>query len=94
MQPKYMTKEELHKLVDELPEDKVMVITYNKDSGVSDNGRMTSKNKTRKYINQANIIILIDGKIIKRIDLEGNFHNFPSISRENIIKSILLPQLE
>ena len=31
MQLKHVTKEELHKMIDEIPEEKLMVLTYKKD---------------------------------------------------------------
>ena len=37
MQLKYMNKEELHKMIDEIPEEKLMVLTYKKDIGISGN---------------------------------------------------------
>ena len=94
MQPKYMNKEELHRMIDELPDEEVMVLTYKKSKGISDNGRLETKKKTKQLANKANVIVLIDTKPIRRVDLEGNFSRFPFMDRENIIKSILLPQIE
>ena len=88
-----MTKEELHKKIDEMPGDKLMVMTYEKDTGISDKGRMIKKKKTKIYVDQANIIILSESNPIRKVDLEGNFFKFPCVS-SNIIKTILLPQLE
>ena len=92
-QIRYMTKEELHKMIDETPGDKLMVLTYKKDSGISDNGRMIKKKKTKVYVDQANIIVMSESKPIRKVDLEGNFFKFPCVSSD-IIKTILLPQLE
>ena len=92
-QIRYMTKEELHKMIDEMPGDKLMVLTYKKDSGISDNGRMIKKKKTKVYVDQANIIVMSEANPIRKVDLEGNFFKFPYTS-SNIIKTILLPQLE
>ena len=39
-QLRYVTKEELHKMIDEMPGDELMVLTYKKDIGISDNGKM------------------------------------------------------
>lgn len=88
------TKEELHKMIDEIPEDELMVFTLKKDIGVSDNGKKLKKKKTKKLVDKATILILTEQKPIRKVDLEGNFSKFPSIKRENIIKTILLPQLE
>lgn len=94
MQLKYVTKEELHKMIDEMPGDKLMVLTYKKDTGISDNGKMVKKKKTKVYVDKATIIVLTESKPIKRVDLEGNFGLFKYLNRENIVKTILFPQLE
>ena len=94
MQPKYMNKEELHRMIDELPDEEVMVLTYRKDSGISDNGKREKKSKAKQFVDKAKVIVLIDTKPIRRVNLEGNFSKFPFVNRENIIKSILLPQIE
>ena len=47
MQLKRVTKEELHRMIDEVPEDELMVLTYRKDTGISDNGKMLKKKKTK-----------------------------------------------
>ena len=93
MQLRYATKEELHKMIDEIPEEEIMVLTYKKDNGISDNGKMLKKNKTKKLVDKATILILSDQNPIRKIDLEGNF-GWLNINRDNIVKSILLPQLE
>ena len=93
MQLKNVTKEELHKMIDEMPGDKLMVLTYKKDSGISDNGRMIKKKKTKVYVDQANIIVMSESKPIRKVDLEGNFFKIPYMNN-SIIKTILLPQLE
>ena len=54
-QLKYVTKEELHKMIDEMPEEKLMVFTYKKDIGISDNGKMLKKKNKYK-----NILYILD----------------------------------
>ena len=92
-QLKYVTKEELHKMIDEMPEEEIMVLTYKKDAAISDNGKMLKKKKTKILVDKATIIVMTESKPIRKVDLEGNFCKFP-FSNCNIIKSILLPQLE
>ena len=91
-QIKYISKEELHKMIDEFPEGEFMVMTYDKDKGISDNGKMVNKNKTKILANKSTLIILTDGKPVKKVDLEGDFGGL--FNKRNIIKSILIPQLE
>lgn len=94
MQLRYMSKEELHKMIDEMPEEEVMVLTYKKDKGISDQGRMIKKNKTKGYVDKATIIVMTESNPVTKVDLEGNFGLFKNINRENIVKTILFPQLE
>ena len=81
-------------MIDEMPEEKLMVLTYKKDNGISDNGKMLKKKRTKMLVDKATILILTETKPIRKVDLEGNFGLFKTINRENIIKTILLPQLE
>ena len=94
MQLRYISKQELHKMIDEIPEEKLMVLTYKKDIGISDNGKMLKKKKTKKLVNDATLLIITESNPIRKVDLEGNFGLFKTINRENIIKTILFPQLE
>lgn len=91
-QLRQMTKEELHKIIDDTHGDKVMVLTLRKDSGISKKGKMLKKRRLKNFINKAKNIILFEAKPIRRIDLEGNFSRFSK--RKIIIKTILLPQIE
>ena len=93
-QLKRVSKEELHKMIDEIPEEELMVLTYRKDIGISDSGKKMKKKKTKILVDKATILILTESKPIRRVDLEGNFGKFSMLSRENIIKTILLPQRE
>lgn len=94
MQLRYMSKEELHKMIDEMPEEEVMVLTYKKDVGISDNGKMLKKKKTKILVDKATIIVMAESNPVTKVDLEGNFGLFKNINRENIVKTILFPQLE
>ena len=65
-QLKYVTKEELHKMIDEMPEEEIMVLTYKKDAGISDNGKMLKKKKTKILIDKATIIVMTESKPIRK----------------------------
>ena len=93
-QLRYMSKEELHKMIDEIPEEELMVLTLRKDSGISDNGKMVKKKKTKMFIDRSTLIVLTESNPIRKVDLEGAFYKIPCIKNTNIIKSILLPKLE
>lgn len=90
-QLRYVSKEEIHKMIDEIPEEELIILTYRKDTGISDNGKRMKKKKTKILVDKATILILTESKPIRRVDLEGNFNRF-SVDRHNIMKSILLPQ--
>ena len=91
--PRYMSKEELHQMIDELPYEEVMVITYREDTGISDNGKFLGKKKTKNLANKANVIIITESKPTRKVDLKGDFGIFP-MNKAKIIKSILIPKLE
>ena len=93
-QPKRVTKEELHKIIEELPYDEFFIVDYEKETGISNTGKLIKKKKTKQYVDKAKVIMMIDSKPVRRVNLEGCFTRFPNINREHIIKSILLPQLE
>lgn len=90
-QLRQMTKKEVYNIIDDIPCDKVMVLTLKKNIGVSDRGKMLKKRSIKALIDKANIILLSEAKQIRRINLEGNFSIF---SRQNILKTILIPHLE
>ena len=92
-QLKYVTKEELHKMIDEMPGDELIGLTYKKDTGNSDKGKIVKKKKTKVYVDKATIIVMSESKPIRKVDLEGNFFKIPYMNN-SIIKTILLPQLE
>ena len=52
MQLKYVTKEQAHKMIDEVEGDTIFVLSYNKDKGISNNGKHLSKKKESKECNQ------------------------------------------
>lgn len=95
MQLKKVTKEEAHKMVDEVEGDTIFVLTYDKNIGLSDNGRHIKKKKGKLMVNQSDLIILSEEEPVRTLSLYNNRHRFFDIfKRENIIKSIILPKLE
>lgn len=91
MQPKYISKEELNMIIEGLPCEEIVILTTRKNSGISGRGKKIKKNKTKGLINKADIIIFMDEKPIRRADLRGKFSTFFKESRENIVKTLLLP---
>ena len=93
-QLRYVSKEEAHKLIDEMPEDGVMLLTYNKSVGLSDNGKFIRKNKSKKFISKAETIILSVSEPISTLDLHNCVFDILGRNRENIIKTILLTNIK
>lgn len=92
---KFISKMEAHKLIDEMPGNKVMVLTYNKEIGISDCGEYVKKKKGKKYIDRATVLVLAENNPIVTLNLHGNFlEDFSSYNKETIDKSILLSKLE
>ena len=56
--------------------------------------RGRKKKKTKMLVDKATLLIMTESNPIRKVDLEGDFGLFKTINRENIIKTILLPQLE
>ena len=95
MQLKKVTKEEAHKMVDEVEGDTIFVLTYDKNIGISDNGKRVKKKKGKLMVNQSDLIILSEEEPVRTLSLYNNRHRlFDIFKRENIIKSIILPKLE
>lgn len=84
---RHMTRDELHKMIDEIPEEELMVLTYRTDIGISDNGKKIKKRKIKIFIDRAKVFILTT-KPVKKVDLEGDFSK---LKKKNIIKTILFP---
>lgn len=91
MELKYVSKTELHKMIDELPDEDFLVLTYKKDIGISDNGKWLKKKKTKNLVDKATTLVLTETKPVRKVDLEGNFGILPCFDTSNIIKSILIP---
>lgn len=47
-----MSKEETYKLIDEVPGNRVLILTYNGTVGVSEHGKYIKKKSKKRLINQ------------------------------------------
>lgn len=87
---KYISKELAKKLIDNASGDTIMVLTYDKNIGISDCGELIKKAKGKKLVNSAEILVLNDSLYLSTIML----HNMKAMQLdENIVKSILLSKL-
>lgn len=94
-QLRFVSKEEAHRLIDEMPGDGVLVIRYNRIVGISDQGKYIKKKKGRKYVDNSKSLVLIDNRPIMVLNLHDKLiKDFSEYSRESIVKSIMLAKLE
>lgn len=83
-----VSKEEAHKLIDAEPGNKIMILSFVKESGISDNGKFLKKKKCKNIVEKSGTIILSSSFPIMKLDLhEGGL---AEIEKEDIVKSILL----
>lgn len=95
MQLKFVTKEEAHKLIDEVPGNEVLIIKYKGILGISDSGKFTKKKKSKRYIDRSSIVVLAQNNPVITLNLHKNYFNdFTDYKQENIVRTILLPKLE
>lgn len=85
-----VTREEAHRLIDDAPGTEIMVVTYNRWSGISDNGRFIRKRRGKKLVDKAKIVVLTESNPVMTLNLYGIFSNF-SCSTD---KSIMLSKIE
>ena len=95
MRLKYVTKEQAHKMIDEVEGDTIFVLSYNKDKGISNNGKHICKKKGKNVINKSDEIELFETELTKTLSLYKTSNGwFDIFNRDNIVKMILLPKLE
>ncbi len=95
MQLKFITKEEAHKLIEEIPGEKVLILTYNCSIGISDCGKYIKKKKSKKIVDKAKSIVLAKNKPVTTLNLHDRlFNDFGEYNREGIVRTIMLPKLE
>lgn len=94
-QLRFVSKEEAHKLIDEMPGDNVLIMSYNSDFGISDNGKYVKKKKSKRYVDKSKTVVLVDSRPILFLNLHDQFiKDFSGYNRENIVRSIMLAKLE
>lgn len=92
---KFVTKEEAHKMIDNVPGNNVLILTYDKRIGCSNNGEYIKKKKGKKLVDNACVLVLADSNPIITLNLHNSFFgDFSSYKKEDIFKSIMLAKLE
>ncbi len=94
-QLKLVSKEEAHRLIDEVPGDTIMILTYNSKIGISDTGRYVKKKKGITMVDKASVLVLAENNPVRTLNLHSKcLSGFSCYINEKIDKSILLPKLE
>lgn len=94
-QLRFVSKEEAHKLINEMPGDNVLVMTYDSFIGISNKGKYVKKKKSEKYIDKSKTLVLIDSSPILALNLHDKIiRDLSKYNKENITKSIMLVKLE
>lgn len=95
MQLRFVSKEEAHQLIDSIPGNGVLIMTYDNDNGISNQGRYVRKKKGKKYVDKSNTLVLVDSRPILSLNLHNKIiKDLSTYKEENIVKSIMLAKLE
>lgn len=87
MQFRIVSKEEAHKLIDDVPGNKVMILSYDSMIGISNYRKFIKKKKGKKLIDKFSIIILSESNPVITLNLHR-------LDLKNISKCIILPKKE
>lgn len=93
-QLRFVSKEEAHRLIDQAPGTGIMILTYNNNIGISDNGKFIKKRCGKRMVDKASVLVLAESNPVITLNLHGNFFgDFSRYDKEIIDKSILLAKL-
>ena len=92
---KFVSNKYAHDLIDKMPGDKVLVLTYKEKTGISDYGKRVKKKKGKKLVDKANVIVLAENDPVMTLNLHNKiFNDLSRNNRDDIVKSIVLVKLE
>lgn len=95
MQPRIISKEEAHKMIDEFPGNGVMLLEYDQNIGISNCGKFVKKNKGKRLVNKAQSLVFINCDSTAVLNLHSNvITDFCYYKRKDIVNSILFPKFE
>lgn len=94
-QLRFVSKEEAHKLIDEVPGNGVLILTYSNSIGISDHGKYVKKKKSKKMIDKSATLVLANSRPIVTLNLHDKIiKDFSGYNGENIVRTIMLAKLE
>lgn len=72
-----------------------MILTYDEEIGISNFGEYIKKNKGKRLVDKAKVLVLADNNPIMTLNLHNNFFSdFSCYNRNDIVRSIMLAKLE
>lgn len=93
-QLKLVTKEEAHKLIDSIQGDSIFILTYDEKVGMSDNGKLIKKKKSKKLVDKAKGLVVSQSRITTLNLHESFLKDVENYKRSGIVRTIMIPQLE
>lgn len=84
MQLKIVSKKEAHKIIDDVPGNSVIVLTYDGIIGISNFGKRIKKKAGKRLVDKYHIVVLSDNRLITTL----NLHKINDM--KNISKSIII----
>ena len=94
-QLKFVSKEEAHKLIDDVPGDSVLIIQYSSILGISDYGKHIKKKRGKKIVDKSSVIVFAQNNPVSTLNLHQHFFSdFSNYNGEKIVRSIFLQKLE
>ncbi len=72
-----------------------MILTYDRNIGISNNGKYIKKKKGKRLVDKAKVLVITDNTPIITLNLHNTFFNdLMYYDREDIVRSIMLAKLE
>lgn len=90
MAEKIMKKEDVLEMLAQMLPDEVVVLTYNSEKGISDNGKRKSRKQCRKLVAAADVITLSEISPVKKVGLFKNEYGLLDRWGGKISKTILI----
>lgn len=92
---RFASKEEAHKLIDEMPGDYILVMTYDNSIGISNRGEFVNKKRSKKYVDNSKTLVVVDSRPIITLNLHNkSIKDLSGYYKEDIAKSIMLAKLK
>lgn len=93
-QLRMISKEEAHKLIDEIPGDEVLILMYENAIGISDHGQYIKKKRGKKYVDKSKSLGLVDNRPVMMLNLHDKLiQDFSGYNKEDIVRLTIKSQV-